>query len=101
MRHMSWLLVLLLFLAPVQVAAADDHASATKQTDISLISAVLAEVTEKSLSVDEDSDCPDSVSSNSWSYQVIPHFQKGVSPQDSTRLSRCTLNGIRAPPSAH
>lgn len=101
MRHMNWLLVLLLLLAPAKVAAADDHASATAQSDVSLISAVLADVADNSLSMDEESDGPDSVSSNALPDAALYQALKLHDGSHTSRLSRFSLHGIRAPPVAH
>ena len=101
MRHMNWLLVLLLLLAPAKVAAADDHASATAQSDVSLISAVLADVADNSLSMDEESDGPDSVSSNASPDAALYQALKLHDGSHTSQLSRFGLHGIRAPPVAH
>ncbi|WP_218312535.1 hypothetical protein [Alteromonas antoniana] len=101
MRHMSWLIVLLLILAPVKVAAADDHASVTAQSDLSLISAVLSDVADNTVTVDEESDGPDSISRRLFTDVMVYHGHQLAHNQQAIQPSRYALNGIRAPPVTH
>lgn len=101
MRHMSWLVVLLLILAPVKVAAADDNATVTSQSDLSMISAVLSDVAENTLTIDEESDGPDSLSRRLYADVTLHHAHQQPHNQQAKQPSRYVINGIRAPPVTH
>lgn len=101
MRHMSWLIVLLLLLAPAKVAAADDNTSATAQSDLSLINAVLSDVADNTVTIDEESDGPDSLSTRLFT-DITGHTASQLSEnQQAIQPSRYAINGIRAPPATH
>ncbi|WP_414828905.1 hypothetical protein [Alteromonas sp. H39] len=101
MRHMSWLIVLLMILAPAKVAAADDNASVIAQSDLSLISAVLSDVADNTVTTDEGSDGQDSLSNRVYADVAAQHLYQHFDNQQAIQPSRYALNGIRAPPVTH